>query len=102
MLTNNTGCGRGRGRGGGVKDNNNIDNNWTPIHDIALDTPTLSTPFTQQPGLRTTLTANSSSLDFFSLFFDEAIFQMLIDGMNKFAEKTIAEKERAWKLIPGS
>ena len=45
-----------------------------PIHDIALDTPPPSTPF----------------------------IQMLIDGTNKFAEKTIAEKERAGKLTPGS
>ena len=32
----------GRGKGGGAKDNN-----WTPIHDIAVDTPPPSTPFIQ-------------------------------------------------------
>ena len=45
------GCG-GRGRGGGAKANN-IDNNWTPIDDIELDTPPPSIPFIQQPGPRT-------------------------------------------------
>ena len=34
-------------------------------------------------------------LDFFALFFDDTIIQMLVDGTNKFAEELIAEKERA-------
>ena len=49
-----------------------------------------------------TLTTTSSPLDFFSLFFDDTIVQMLVDGTNTFAERTIAEKDRAGKLTPKS
>ena len=44
-----------------------------------------------------TLTTTSTPLDFFSLFFDDSIVQMLVDGTN-----TFAEKDRAGKLTPNS
>ena len=56
----------------------------------------------QQPGPRMTLRTTSIPLDFFSLFFDDTIVQMLVDGTNTFAERTIAEKDRAGKLTPKS
>ena len=72
-----------------------------PINDISMDTPpTPPLPFVQQPGPKTTLTTTSTPLDFFSLFFDDTIVQMLVDGTNTFAERTIAEKNRAGKLTP--
>ena len=41
-------------------------------------------------------------MDFFALFFDDAIIQMLVDGTNNYADEVIAEKERAGSLTPQS
>ena len=67
-----------------------------------MDTPPTPLPFVQQPGPRMTLRTTSTPLDFFTLFFDDTIVQMLVDGTNTFAERTIAEKDRAGKLTPKS
>ena len=43
-----------------------------------------------------------SRLDFFYLFFNDVIIQMLVDGTNEYAGDVIAEKERGGKLTPKS
>ena len=65
------------------------------MDDLSADIPPVAPSFSQQPGPRISLNSTSMPLDFFALFFDDAIIQMLVDGTNKFAEELIAEKERA-------
>ena len=48
------------------------------------------------------LTHDASPFDFFSLFFDDAVLKMVIDGTNSYASDVIAEKERNGKLTQRS
>lgn len=75
---------------------------WSPIHDLEGDIAPLQHHFAEQPGPRITLSPSSTPLEFFSLFFDDAIFQLLVDGTNEYAAEVIAEKERAGRLTPRS
>ena len=59
-------------------------------------TPT-TTPFNEKFCLQIALTHDASPLDFFSLFFDDAILKMLIDGTNSYTSDVIAEKGEKWK-----
>ena len=76
------GCGRGRGQGhgrghgcGGVQGRatgntagvSNIDN-WIPIPNLRLDTAPPTTPFTETPGPRISLTSDSNPVDFLIFF----------------------------------
>ena len=45
-----------------------------------------------------TWSANSSSLEFFSLFMDDIVLKMLVDGRNKYARMVIDEKDRTGTL----
>ena len=48
------------------------------------------------------MTHDASPLDFFLLFFDDAILKMLINGTNSYASDVIAEKKRNGMLTPKS
>ena len=72
------------------------------MDDLQADIPPTAIPFMEQPGPKISLSADSSPLDFFSLFFNDVIIQMLVDGTNEYAGDVIAEKERAGKLTPKS
>ena len=48
------------------------------------------------------LSANSSPLEFFSLFMDGIVLKMIVDGTNEYARMVIDEKERTGKLKPNS
>ena len=72
------------------------------MDDLQADIPPTAIPFREEPALRISLSADSSPLDFFSLFFDDVIIHMLVDGTNKYAGDVIAKKERAGKLTPKS
>ena len=75
---------------------------WIPVDDLQADIPPTAIPFREEPALRISLSADSSPLDFFSLFFDDVIIHMLVDGTNDYAGDVIAEKERAGKSTPKS
>ena len=70
------------------------------MDDLQADIPPTAIPFMEQPGPKISLSADSSPLDFFSLFFNDVIIQMLVDGTNEYASDVIAEKERGGKLTP--
>ena len=72
------------------------------MDDLQADIPPTAIPFREEPGLRISLSADSSPLDFFSLFFDDVIIHMLVNGTNEYAGDVIAEKERAGKLTSKS
>ena len=95
------GHGRGRVHGNGCQENADTDT-WTTITDLVSDYTPTTTSFNEKFGPQIALTHNASPLDFFSLFFDDAILKMLIDGTNSYASDVIAEKERNGKLTPKS
>ena len=43
-------------------------------------------PFTKTHGPRTTLGAEASALDFFSLFFDDSVLDLLVEETNRLVE----------------
>jgi hypothetical protein len=97
----------GRGRVGGIErgyapTSSAPSDTWQEVDDLQTDTPPPVTPFCQQPGPRITLQPTATPLDFFTLFFDDAIKEMLVDGTNSYAADVIAEKERAGLLTPQS
>ena len=94
-----------RGRGGAYSTSRTATaptDTWLPVDDLQADTPPPTTPFSEQPGPRISLTSTATPMDFFALFFDDAIIQMLVDGTNNYADEVIAEKERAGSLTPQS
>ena len=58
--------------------------------------------FSEEPRPKMTLTANSSSLEFFSLFMDDIVLKMLVDGTNEYASVVINERKQTGKLKPSS
>ena len=55
-------------------------------------------PFTQQPGPTITLDSDSEPHEFYQLFVDDALLQMLVDGTNEYARSRIDEMSRNGKL----
>ena len=55
-------------------------------------------PFTQQPGPTITLDSDSEPHEFYQLFVDDALLQMLVDGTNEYARSRIDEMSRTGKL----
>ena len=94
------------GSGGMQRYSNNDDNNetdsWTEIKNLDTDLPPSICTFSEQPGPKMTLSANSSPLQFFSLFMDDVVLKMLVDGTNEYARMVIDEKERTGTLKPNT
>ena len=65
--------GQGRGKRGLHQHSNNDDDDetepWTEIKDLGTDLPPLTCTFSEQPGPKMTLSANSSPLEFFSFVY---------------------------------
>ena len=93
-------CGRGCVHGNGCQEKADTDT-WTKITDLDSDYTPTTTSFNEKFGPQIALTHDASPLDFFSLFFDDAILKMLIDGTNSYASDVITE-ERNGKLTPKS
>ena len=68
---------------------------------LTSHTPPTPIPFSQQPGPRVNLPATAPPLQFFDLFFNDAIITLLKDGTNEYAAMVIVE-DRAGKLTPHS
>ena len=83
-------------------DNNDETDPWTEIKNLDTDLPPSICTFSEQPGPQMTLSANSSPLDFFSLFMDDIVLKMLVDGTNEYVRMVIDEKERTGTLKPNS
>ena len=85
---------------------NNDDNDetdpWTEIKNLDTDLPPSICTFSEQPGPKMTLSANSSPLQFFSLFMDNVVLKMLVDGTNEYASMVIDEKKQTGTLKPNS
>ena len=61
------------------------------------ETPT-EFPFTQQPGPTIPLGSDSEPHEFYQLFVDDALLQMLVNGTNEYARSRIDEMSRTGKL----
>ena len=110
---------------------NNNDNDetdpWTEIKNLDTDLPPSICTFSEQPGPKMTLSANSSHisynqsmggvdkadavyysfgrrhpLEIFSLFMDDVVLKMLVDRTNEYARMVIDEKEWTGTLKPNS
>ena len=86
------GRGRGRGRGRRQVQSTTTEETWTIITDRQNDKTPNVHQFGEQPGIRSTLTLQSSPIDFFNLFLDGNVFTMLVEGTNSYAERTISSK----------
>ena len=94
--------GRGRGRGGrGTRQhtaattgetNDSEQHKWTIITNRQNDKSADTLQFDEETGISTTLTPQSSLVDFFNLFIDEIVLTMLVDGTNSYADMTIQSK----------
>ena len=56
------------------------------VADSAMDVAPTLPPFTKTHGPQTTLGAEASALDFFSLFFDDSVLDLLVEETNRLVE----------------
>ena len=56
------------------------------VADSATDVAPILPPFTKTHGPRTTLGAEASPLDFFSLLFDDSVLDLLVEETNRLVE----------------
>ena len=59
------------------------------VADSATDVPPTLPPFTKTHGPQTTLGAEASPIDFFSLFFDDSVLDLLVEETNRLVENNI-------------